>query len=51
MIVIPALTMAYVGLSTIWGWSYRDNEDDDENAGACAEEINPYGGDRTGGDG
>lgn len=25
----------------------RNNEDDDENAGACAEEINPYGGDRT----
>lgn len=22
MIVIPALTTAYVGLSTIWGWPY-----------------------------
>ena len=24
MIVIPALTTAYVGLSTIWGWPYAD---------------------------
>ena len=22
MVVIPALTTAYVGLSTIWGWPY-----------------------------
>lgn len=22
MVVIPALTSAYVGLSTIWGWPY-----------------------------
>ena len=24
MIAIPALTTAYVGLSTIWGWPYAD---------------------------
>lgn len=24
MIVIPALTTAYVGLSMIWGWPYAD---------------------------
>lgn len=24
VIVIPALTTAYVGLSTIWGWPYAD---------------------------
>lgn len=24
MIVIPALTTAYVGLSTIWGWPYAE---------------------------
>lgn len=24
MIVIPALTTAYVGLSAIWGWPYAD---------------------------
>lgn len=24
LVVIPALTTAYVGLSTIWGWPYAD---------------------------
>jgi hypothetical protein len=24
MICIPALTVAYVGLSSIWGWPYAD---------------------------
>ena len=24
LIVIPALTTAYVGLSTIWGWPYSE---------------------------
>jgi hypothetical protein len=24
MIAIPALTVAYVGLSSIWGWPYAD---------------------------
>lgn len=24
MIAIPALTTAYVGLSTVWGWPYAD---------------------------
>lgn len=25
MICIPALTTAYVGLSTVWGWPYADS--------------------------
>ena len=25
MVVIPALTTAYVGLSSIWGWPYADS--------------------------
>ncbi len=24
MVVIPAITTAYVGLSSIWGWPYAD---------------------------